>query len=682
MPRKKQPKHISEEGTMYRDFLQHSTIKLKKPKESFYIKFCRAAGKYVKAPNEFRDEKYKASVEFLELPLKPKEVNAAPVFALMLSLFLIIPVLGYFMFLIFIERVMDLGALMYMLPVAMIIPFGLLNYFQSYPLKEAENAKLQSIVQIPEIVNYLVMSMKLTPNLEKAVEFAAEHGRGKIAKDLKQIVNDVLIGKYNTMEEGLDTLAYKWASFSDEFKHSLMLIRSSVIEVDDAKRHVILDKASADVLEGISANMEAYATKMRQPSIYLYYLGVLLPLLLIILLPIGSVLGNLPLAQTWILILLYNILIPIGTVYFAMNILKSRPPVYTPPKIPDNFPGLPKKNHVKVMGITLPSIIVSIVAAITIFSLFYFVAEPMLNPFPPAWNLEAQEAWVPMMGLTGAVVGVAVGISIWLYGNAYAKRKEQLRIMQMEKEFQDSIYIVASRLGENRPVEEAFEYTAEFMKGTMIADVFRKASNNIHNLGMTVEMALFDSVYGALKYIPSVSIKNSMRILIDSIQLGVEQGSKALVSLSLQLRDAQKVKEKIGSLLSEITMMMQSIAFVIAPLVLGITTALQRIILSALSSLTSVGNLQGETAAYMSDLPLVSFGSEEVLAGIPSPMMFLFIIAFYVLEVTLILVYFTTRISEGKNDLAMKITIANSLPVSLLLFFMAAFVASTFSSVI
>jgi len=683
MAKKKEVQTPGEYGDMYQDFLSSSMLKKKKEKkESFYISFCRTAKKFVKAPDTFKKDEYKGAVDFLEIPLKPSEINAAPVFAMMLSLIFIIPAMGFILFSIFVSRTMELPILMYTLPVSLLVPFGLVWYFQNYPLKEAENKRMQTITQIPEVVNYMVMSMKLTPNLERAVEFAAEHGTGNIANDLKKLVSDVRLGNYNTMEEALDVFAYKWARYSDEFKHALMLIRGSVIEIDDAKRHVMLDKAASDVLEGISDNMEKYAGKMRQPSIYLYYMGVLLPLLLIIILPVGSVLGNLPLAQTWILILLYNILIPLGTVYFAMGILKTRPPVYTPPKIPDNFPGLPKKNHLLIGKTSVPSIVLAIIAVIAIYTVFAFVVEPIFNPYPPAWNTEAQQAWVPMMAITGAVVGIAVGISIWLYGSAYYKRKEQLKIMKMEDEFKDSVYIVASRLGENRPVEEALDYTAEFMKGTSVSEIFRKASNNIHNLGMTVEMALFDPVYGALKYVPSHSIKNSMRILIDSIQLGVQQGSKALLSLSLQLRDAHKIKEKIRSLLSEITAMMTSIAFFIGPIVLGITTALQKIVVSALTSLTGVSGLSGETTAYVSDLPMMSFGSEEILSGIPSPIVFIFIIAVYVLEVTLILTYFTSRIQEGRNDLAMKMTIASSLPVSMLLFFISAFVASSFTVIL
>lgn len=649
---------------------------IKKPK-NWYINFARRAGKMFKAKNEFKKEEFKLALDFLGWDLQPREVNAAPTLVMVLGFGITIPILFFVAYYSLILGALPYLTLFYVAPVLILLPFLLIFWVQNYPLSAAKAEKMKSITAIPEIVNYLVMSMKLSPNLERAVKFAAEHGRGKIAEDLKKLSWNVNIGKYKSMEEGLDELAYKWGAFSDEFKHSLMLIRSSVIEIDEAKRYVILDKAVSDVLEGIGDDMSKYATEMRQPSIYLYYVGVLLPLLLIIMLPIGAVMAKLPIAQTWVLILLYNLAIPIGTIFFAKIILGKRPPVYTPPKIPDDYPGLKKTGPTFV--------ILAIFVAIGVFLVFSYVFEPVLNPIPPEWNTEARRAYFQFFTIAGFVIGIASAISIYLYGTASAKRKIQKRIMEMEDEFQDSIYVVASRLGENRPMEEAMEYTADFLTATKVSGVFRKAADNIRNLGMTVEASLFDPMYGALKNIPSDLIRGSMRIVIDSINLGVQQAARALISLSLQLRDAQRVKEKIRSMLGEITAMMKSIAFLIAPLVLGITSALQKIIVSALRA---VGQQPGFQAAggvggiSIPNIPISSFGDVSMLKGIPDAATFLLIIAIYVIEVTLILIFFTSRIEEGENNLALKMNIAKSLPIATILFFLSAWMAAQMTAIL
>lgn len=71
--------------------------------------------------------------------------------------------------------------------------------------------------------------------------------------------------------------------------------------------------------------------------------------------------------------------------------------------------------------------------------------------------------------------------------------------------------------------------------------------------------------------------------------------------------------------------------------------------------------------------------SSEALEAIPSPEIFLIIIAIYVIQVTLILIFFTSKIEEGDNDLALKINIAKSLPIALIFFFISAWFASSLS---
>ena len=646
-------------------------------KENWYIGFARKAGTIFKAPDKFSKQSYGTALEFLGWDVKAREVNAAPMLGLAIGIIVLAIGVGYLYYLTFIAEEIDLMFFIYGAMGFAIVPFALTYYLQSYPIQAANLEKMRSISYIPEIVNYMIMSMKLSPNLERAIQFASEHGKGRIAEDLKELTWHAQMGTFKTVEEGLDELAYRWGKYSDEFKHALMLIRSSLIEIDETKRTLLLDKAMADVLEGIKDDMTKYAIQMRQPSVYLYYVGVLLPLMLIIMLPIGAMMAGIPLAQAWILVLLYNILIPIGTVLFAQNILRSRPPVYTPPTIPDTYPGLPKKGNMLVGKTEISAVFLAIVTGFAVFLSFYFIVDPIMNPVPPAWDTAAVAGYYNFFWIAGAVLGAIVAISIYLYGMSAAKRKVQKDVMAMEIEFQDSVYVLASRLGENRPIEEAVSYTSDFLTTQKIASVFRRASENITNLGMTIEMALFDPIYGALKDVPSDLIRGSMRIVIDSINLGVQQGARALVSLSMQLRDAQKIREKVSDLLEEITSMMKSIAFFIAPLVLGITVALQKIIISALSSV-SITETAGMSGA---NLPRVGLGNPEMLKNIPSSPIFLLIIAVYVIEVTLVLIYFTSKIEEGENDLAVKISIAKSLPIAMLLFFLSAWFTSGLAAV-
>ena len=560
------------------------------------------------------------------------------------------------------------------------------------PYSEAEKEKIRSLSYIPEIVNYFVMAMKVNPNLEKALEFVAEHGHGRIAEDVKKLMWDIKTGKFRTTEEALDDLAWRWGAYSEEFKHALMLIRSSVMEADDTKRDNLLDRALQDVLEGIREKMDMYSRAMQQPSTYLYYLGVMLPLLLIIMAPVGAMMGGGQMAilsKLSVMIILYNIIIPVGSLYLAKSILEKRPPTRPVPDIPEDMPGLPKKGWFSIGKYQLP---VYLVVGIIFFSLVIlgFVLEPMLNPQPPAWK---HQSWFPFFEVTGISLGAVYAFSFYLWSANKDRRKVQLEIVKMENQFQDSLYVLASRLGEGRPIEEALRYAAEFLPTSIASKrLFLPTLHNIKMLGMTLKMALYDPAYGSLKWVPSEFIKTTMSIVVDSMTLGVQTAARSLASLSMQLRDLQKVEQALKEMLGDITNIMASMATLIAPVVLGITVALQKIIMGALKNMSKSGLGQSTSAsnvAMPAGIPGANMlsggglmgGSTASLQGAATQEQLFFVVSLYMVEIILVLMYFASSVREGKNKLAFKMTLAQTLPFGMTVFFIVAFFAMKMTAI-
>ena len=76
------------------------------------------------------------------------------------------------------------GKIFFALPMFLFALIGAAVYFvYSYPNGVAEEERTRALTYVPEMVGYLIMSMKLVPNLEKAIEFSAKHGKGKVADD-------------------------------------------------------------------------------------------------------------------------------------------------------------------------------------------------------------------------------------------------------------------------------------------------------------------------------------------------------------------------------------------------------------------------------------------------------------------------------------------------------------------
>jgi len=580
-----------------------------------------------------------------------------------------------------------------------LLPIILSYLYLKLPFTLAENEKKLALAYTPEIVNYLVMSMRLTPNLEKAVDFAASHGRGKIAEDLKTVLWRPQLGTYYSVEEGLDELAYRWGPYSDEFKHALMLIRSSVMEADSARRGEMLERAASDVLEGSKEKMDIYARQLSQPTVYLYYFGILLPLLLAIVLPIGGAMTGMEIAKAEYIFVVYNVFIPIGVYLFGSNILGTRPPTYVPPDIPEDFFSLPKKGIWEVGSFKIPYKMAAVSTLVFLISAGFIVdwlsisnlsvtdlqAAPLDERLHITYFWTSFGIWVGQFTISGILLGVALAISVYLIGKYSARKKVQDEVRSMETEFKDALYVLASRLGENRPMEEALRQAVEFLPKSKIAsDVFRKILQNISEMGMTIESAIFDPSFGAVKNYPSEVIRGGMQIMVDSVELGVNVAAKSLLSLSLQIRNQQKIDEMLRKLLSDVTMMLGTMSMFIAPIVLAVVSALQRMVTGAITSSCASQNTATAGTASTASMGGLSTGMSFCPEGksisdiSADPATFIMIMGLYCIEIVILLTYFNSQIEDTNNELHTYMSIAYSLPVAAFLYVAVSFAVGMF----
>ncbi|MBU1197785.1 type II secretion system F family protein [Candidatus Micrarchaeota archaeon] len=577
--------------------------------------------------------------------------------------------------------------------VFVLIPFMGSLYYQQYPKMFAEREKMRSLAYVPEIINYLVMSLRINPNLEKAVEFASQHGRGKISDELKELIWDVQIGKFLSIEEGLDKLAYRWGNYSDDFKHSLMIIRSSVLETDKERRAQLLEKATADVLEGSREKMDLYARGLHQPSVFLYYFGILLPLMLAIILPIAAAfVKDVPIATKTSIFLIYGVLIPAGIYVYGNNILGGRPPTYVAPEIPPDYPGLPKKGNMRWMGMQFSYTLLAILVFFGVFMIGNAIDGWTMSHIAE-YELEEQLRLIPSAEFAGftfyiysifsLIIGTSLAISVYLLGKYGERKKVQDELRAMEGEFKDSVYVLASRLAENRPMEDALAHAIEFLPKSKVSNrVFRKVLENVVLLGLTLEAAVFDRVYGAMRNLPSQTIRSGMRVMVDSVELGVNTAAKALIQLSMQIRNAQKIDESLKKLLSDITMLLNTMATFIAPIVLAVVSSLQTIIINSLSGLGGTSQLESATGGTrIGGMNFKGLGSvldtSSIRDNSASPGEFLLIMGIYVIEVVILLTYFNSQIEDSNNKLHTYVSIAKALPVASVIFAVVAYFASS-----
>ncbi len=748
----------SSPGKFYRDIkvskedFDKGEHKLVVKEVHWFVKLCRRV--YATVPSLGVGEKFSVqnqnAIEFLSWDLKPEELGATYKATLLVGVFIAFAIATIIFFSPLINVLASFAGDPFLAAMYVFFPLAFLAVYatylvQSFPISEARTEQVRSLTYVPEILGYMIMSMKLSPNLEKAIEFAAEHGRGKISQDFSDVLWEVQIGMHSSVSEGLDKLAYRWGKFSEEFKKALMRIRASVIEPTEAKRFLLLDKTMDEVLESIKLKMEQYARDLSQPSVMLFYLGVLLPLILIIILPVGSSFSGAPLANPIILALIYNIGLPLFTFWFAQTqIISKKPPTIEPPLVPRQHPGIPPKYKARLGGamvdIRILTVAVLIVGTLTSFFVstqgippkFLFTEDDDLLQILPAdkqrdvvlekdglsndhfnvpdgslyteltsrgldteiaseevlkqekiYFTKPQNDVAPYNMVFGLLLTFAFALFVFIYFDTIYQRQAQLKVIAMEKEFKDSLYILASRMGENKPVEEAFKHAVNFLPDYKISEVFSKILDNISLLAMPIDKAVFDADYGALRDVPSSVIRSSMKLLIDSVSLGVNVAARSMISLSIQLSNQEKVNDNLKVLVSDITSTMKIMSLFIAPIVLGLTTSLQKIVVITISNIANFSSgpsfdvgqidyagLPGGIPTTFSNVSVSSFIKPEAVAQMATPTEFIFIIAIYVVELVFIMTYFTTKIEED-NDLLFRINLAKFFPISI-----AAFVIS------
>lgn len=734
-----------------------------------FVRLCKSLSKM--SPGFGRGGKFTEenafAVDFLKWKMTAEEFTAASTIVIILSSLGALVLGSIVLFsplneILKILGVQQASALAYAYGPFLLIAAAIVYIFNSYPSSEAKREQTRALTYVPEMMGYMIMSIKLVPNLEKAVEFASEHGKGKIAKDFQDIIWQTQLGMYNSVSEGLDTIAYRWGHYSAEFKRALMRIRASVIENSESKRYALLDETMSEMLESIRNKMEQYARDLSQPSTMLFYVGVLLPLLLIIILPVGSSFTGAPLANPIVLFAIYNILIPLVAVTFAFNILQGRPPTYDPPVIPDNYEGLPPRWKGKFSGLIIDVRLVALLVLIVGVSASYLVSTEGITPnfilgtkgieacadgkqiicpdlskdgaleragrsktyfdITPDGGGELYEQKfrerirakgedgseqsareeaitqvhaeeqlffsqsendiAPYKLVFGLLISFSAAVFVVLYYSSIYKRRAQIKVQQMESEFKDSLYVLASRMGEGKPVEDAMKHVMEFLPDLEISKrVFGRTLDNIKLMGMPLEQAVFDQNLGSVSKIPSSIIKGSMKMLVDSVQLGSNVAARTMIALSIQLQNAEKVNNNLKVLISDVTGTMKTMAMFIAPMVLGITTSLQRIVIVTIASIAGSGiandtpqSIEGVGASFAN---AGSFIKADAIANIASPTQFILIVALYIVELVIIMGFFTTKIEED-NDLLLKLNIATFLPIAVIMFVVSMVLANMF----
>ena len=617
-------------------------------------RFILAQDRYTQAKLKYDKHGLNFSLKYLRYNIEPSQVQLFANFVLSTSYFFfmiidILIILAAFLFfngLSHSNPYLDgfVSALTIMIVVTILFP-PIIGYFiHSYPLNRARRLQMKTIGRLPETINYMSMSMYLNPSINTAIDFASENVDEPLATDLKKVLWNVYTREFDSIEESFLNFAHFYGEFSASFERALYSIRNAAFEKTKQSIHRPLDTANDIILEGTKRQMEWFALSLVSPTVMLFSLGIMLPMIIGTMLPLMGAGRN---EQVYIIIIM-DVVFPLVTLLFSYYILGKRPGTSTPPDIPC---PLSKRKSTVIIGSSVLIFVTGIVLGILgMRSSIRSEGDSFsstLVPLPIIW-------------------GIGLAVINYTYHTSKHQKIRRNIILKTEEGFPEALHQMGSNIAEGKPFEESLRSIGRNMEGTQIGTLFRHMFHNIQVVRSSLKDALFGPM-GTLHDLPSRTIKATMRTVIESIKKDAYTAGTTIIKISRYLRDIKSVEKEIDKNLSGVRSMMLNTGTIFGPLILGITI---RLYMMLSTNMTDMGSED------LGAMCFISGGTSQPIR----PEIFSLMIGIYVVFTSIIIIYFCTGIRHGDDRVELKAAMARTLPVTLTIFTVTVVLANLFQS--
>jgi len=668
---------------------------------SWYEQACDASAKLLPiAPNAKRRPAIEKAIADCHLQTTPEGVMG---FAVLVPLLFIITV-----FLLFLGLPMLLGK-----SGSSFLAFyaGIAGLIAVFPLTKipfflSTTWRMKAGNQMVLCVFYIVTYMRHTSNLELAIDFAAEHLNPPLSLDMKKIIWNLETEKYDSLKESLESYLEGWRDTNPEFLEAMHLIESSLVEGSEDRRIEALDKSLKVMLDETYEKMLHYAHNLKSPLTTLHMLGIILPILGLVILPL--MISFMPEVRWYHLFAVYNVTLPVIVYLLGRNILSKRPSSYGAPDEPQaksgSFSPVAVALVVGIALLVLGSLPLLMHAANPDFDLITGgdCAHPLLgfcvvDPWnhdqvanARFWFNEYREVSYQQggedktiitgpYGIIAALFSIFIPLGLGLGLGFYYKRrsrgvlKKRREAKKLEFEFASALFQLGNRLADGLPLEIAFSKVAAVLPDTVSGRFFQEVSANITRLGLSVEDALFHEKYGAVQKYPSNIIESSMKVLTESAKKGPLIASLAIINVSNYIKEMHRVDERLKDLMADVISSMQSqIKFLtptIAGIVIGITSMITAILGKLGSKVKDLSSQAGQGVGSVGSGLLSTFSG-----GAVGTYWFQIVVGLYVVEIVWVLTILVNGIENGPDKVTERAALGQNMIKSTLTYAVLAFI--------
>ncbi|MCS7123076.1 MAG: type II secretion system F family protein [Candidatus Aenigmarchaeota archaeon] len=588
----------------------------------FYEKTCNVLGRFLNIKfDESTENKLNETLKFCNI-----ETNARYVFNTVI--FLILTLVPFSLVLI-LFKFFILGLFF------LVIGLSLSLYFIYYPSVLSKHIRATSSPDLILTILYMVISLRIVPNLENALKFASENVKGYIGKQLKKLFYELNVGLYKNADEALEKFAEGWKVENEEFYDAIETIRAS-IHKSEKERAEIFEKLINTLLERNMDRLKIYAQELKVPITIITYMGIVLPILVTIMIPVlTSFIGLL--INPFYISFLYNFLIPSVILIFNNMYLKSFPTFLSEIEF-GKISNTNKIGYLSIKNKNIPILPISILIAV----LFSFLG----------WSIISNEerSFFRLIGAKIIVLGFIFSIIFYSYFSYFKNSKIRDRIVKLEEEFPTALYNLGNLLTLGYSTENIISKLNEKIKSLEIHRLFEKALHNIKAFGFTLQRAIFDEEIGAIKEFRSSLIENVMKIIIEAMKIGGFAVSQAVITISNYLRTTKRVemfsKEIFDDITSEINILLLLLLPLFSGMIVGITGIITDVMNTISNFVTNIVGAQNATIPFAATTFLpVNF--KKVMPIEYSALIF----GIYMIEISIISILFLSTLEGGKDKI-------------------------------
>lgn len=401
------------------------------------------------------------------------------------------------------------------------------------PQGAARLERTRGLGSAPALFGRLTLRLRVEPSLERASRFAACAGDGRLASALAEHVRRA----QQRPEAGLRSFAAEWAEWAPAVERASALVADAAEGPPEARERGC-ERALETVLSGAERRLASFAEELRGPLTGLYAFGVLLPLALVGVLPAARLAGLT--IGIEVLVLLYDVLLPLGLLAAGSWLLTRRPVAFPPPQVGSDHPDVPDRR-----------------VEATLMGLGAGAAAAVVCAFVLQWALYI------------AAIGVGLGMGLARYFEPRNTVRERVRAI--ESGLPDALALVGRRVAGGMAVEQALAEVGSELPGST-GELLTEAAERGKRLRLPVQAAFFGR-HGVLASVPSSRARDAGTMFSLAATEGAPAGDVLAVAGD-HLRALQQVEEDARRELAAVTGTLTNTAVLFGPLVGGVTVSM------------------------------------------------------------------------------------------------------------